>query len=268
MAVVKSMQALTSNKPTPAAALGGWLLVVLGATFTTTALQAEIKITDTDTKKSKIAVPEMLDIKTIQTRTLAHMRANATNSAGTRVEYQAAPMDSRLSMRSCTEALQFEPQTDNARSGRTLVKVRCNDAKPWAMYVPLKVERWQTVVTASKSIQRNAVITQADIALREQKLLGPTTDYAQNSDTVVGLQSRRAIAAGNAINTRQLVQPKLIRRGDDVVIVANSMGVSAKMPGTAMADGRKNQQIQVRNQSSKRMIKARVIAPGTVEVIM
>jgi len=64
------------------------------------------------------------------------------------------------------------------------------------------------------------------------------------------------------------VAPKLIRRGDQVVIVATTGGISVRMAGTAMADGRRDEQITVKNKSSNRLIKVRVVAPGTVQAVM
>lgn len=217
------------------------------------------------------AAEDKLSVQQVQTLTLEYMQEQAAmldQQNATRTQYSPAGMDSRLSFSACESPLRFEPQTANARSGRTLVKVRCEDAKAWAIYVPLKREQWRKVVTAKRSIGRNTVIEAGDIEIREQKLQGIAAEYAVAIDTVTGLQSNRPIAVGSAINTRHLLQPKWVKRGDEVVIVANSMGVSAKMPGTALGDGRKNQQIQVRNTSSKRVIKARVIAPGTVEALM
>lgn len=44
--------------------------------------------------------------------------------------------------------------------------------------------------------------------------------------------------------------------------------INVKMPGEALSDGAPGQQIRVRNLRSQRIIKARVIEPGTVEVNM
>jgi len=41
-----------------------------------------------------------------------------------------------------------------------------------------------------------------------------------------------------------------------------------RMAGTAMADGRRDEQITVKNKSSNRLIKVRVVAPGTVQAVM
>ena len=59
-----------------------------------------------------------------------------------------------------------------------------------------------------------------------------------------------------------------IRKGDQVVISARSAGISVRMQGEALSDGIIGKQISVRNQRSNRVIRARVIGPGQVEVAM
>jgi flagella basal body P-ring formation protein FlgA len=65
------------------------------------------------------------------------------------------------------------------------------------------------------------------------------------------------------------VQPaEAIRKGDQVVITARSGTVSVRMPGEALSDGVIGKQISVRNQRSNRVIRARVVGPGQVEVAL
>ena len=53
-----------------------------------------------------------------------------------------------------------------------------------------------------------------------------------------------------------------------VVISARSGTLSVKMPGEALSDGGLSEQIRVKNLNSKRVIRARVTAPGQVEVAL
>jgi flagellar basal body P-ring formation protein FlgA len=205
----------------------------------------------------------------IQALTLAFVRQQAKlDNPHARIEYSAATVDSRLTLRRCSQDLSFTPQKGNARSGRKLVKVRCDDHKPWSVFIPVKFEHWQSVVTAVRAIQRNEVINAADIVIREQKLQGINSDYLTRINDAIGTLATRPVAAGKPLSNSGLAQPKWIKRGDQVMIIANSHGVSAKMAGTAMGDGSKGQQIKVRNLSSKRIIKAKVIAPGKVQTVM
>ena len=59
-----------------------------------------------------------------------------------------------------------------------------------------------------------------------------------------------------------------MRKGDHVIISARSGTLSVKMPGEALSDGGLSEQIRVKNLNSNRIIKARVTAPGQVEVAL
>lgn len=214
-------------------------------------------------------LPVTINATEIQALTLAFVRQQPIiDNPHSRIEYSAAAIDSRLTLRRCSQDLSFSPQKGNARSGRKLIKVRCDDHKPWSVFIPVQFEHWQPVVTAVRPIQRNEVITAADIVIREQQLQGLNSDYLIRINDAIGTRATRPITAGKPLSISGLAQPKWIKRGDNVMIIANSHGVSAKMAGTAMGDGSKGQQIKVRNLSSKRIIKAKVIAPGKVQTVM
>ncbi len=219
--------------------------------------------------KPAVALSRMINATEIQALTLAFVRQQAkVENPHSRIEYSAASIDSRLTLRRCSQDLSFTPQKGNARSGRKLIKVRCDDDKPWGVFIPVKFEHWQSVVTAVRAIQRNEVINAADIVIREQKLQGMNSDYLTRINDAIGTLATRPVAAGKPLSNSGLTQPKWIKRGDQVMIIANSHGVSAKMAGTAMGDGSKGQQIKVRNLSSNRIIRAKVIAPGKVQTVM
>lgn len=206
----------------------------------------------------------------IQNLALAYANEALTAQAGTdsRFELGRASMDRRLSLRRCSEDLDFELQRNPARAGRMLVKVRCNDQKPWAIFVPLQFQQWKTVVTATRPLLRNHTIGPEDIELREVALDRPGEQYLPQIKLALGQLTTRNIEAGKPLKNNILKAPKLVKRGDQVVIIASNGSVSVKMNGKAMADGRRNEQITVQNLSSKRLIKARVVDRGTVQTVM
>ena len=65
-----------------------------------------------------------------------------------------------------------------------------------------------------------------------------------------------------------LQQAEVVSKGDQVVISAASASINVRMPGEALANGAPGEQIRVRNLSSSRVIRARVKAPGQVQVDM
>ena len=57
-----------------------------------------------------------------------------------------------------------------------------------------------------------------------------------------------------------------MRKGDQVVIRAKTNAINVFMPGEALSDGVPGEQIRVRNLRSQRIVRARVVEPGTAEV--
>ena len=214
--------------------------------------------------------PKIMPNAELQTQALAfaqeHLKINIQE--GDRFELSTGKMDPRLKLVRCDQPLSFQMQNNSARSNRLLVKARCAGTKPWAMFVPLDAKIWKTVVVALRPLNRNSTVRADDISLREVAAELLTGRYIQSPDLAVGMVLTRSIESGSPLQSSQLVAPKLIKRGDQVVIVATTGGISVRMAGTAMADGRRDEQITVKNKSSNRLIKVRVVAPGTVQAVM
>jgi len=190
------------------------------------------------------------------------------NSEHQRVVVAAGKMDSRLSFSRCTRALEFEAQQTNARSARTLIKVRCNGESPWAVFVPLEVQRFQSIVVASSKLVRGAVISEHDLEIQERTVNQAGASGFTSTEQIIGMEVKRSLRAGQAVSHFDVKPPRLVKRGDNVVIVAETGAISVKMTGTALADGYRDQQISVRNNSSDRTIRAIVLDTGIVQVLM
>lgn len=206
----------------------------------------------------------------LQTQALAFAQAHLkmNRQEGDRFTLSSGKMDPRLKLVRCDQPLSFQMQNNSARSNRLLVKARCAGSKPWAMFVPLEAKIWKTVVVALRPLNRNSTVRADDIGLREVAAELLTGRYIQSPDLAIGMVLTRSIESGRPLQSGQLAAPKLIKRGDQVVIVASTGGISVRMAGTAMADGRRDEQITVKNKSSNRLIKVRVVAPGTVQAVM
>jgi flagella basal body P-ring formation protein FlgA len=76
------------------------------------------------------------------------------------------------------------------------------------------------------------------------------------------------LRSGQLINRRWLIEPVLVKRGANVTIVARNAGVSVQVAGEALAAGRRNEIVQVRNKTNGRIIRARVIGENEVEPVI
>ena len=89
-----------------------------------------------------------------------------------------------------------------------------------------------------------------------------------NQQNIVGMLIRRSIQSGDVFYPGMLAPPKVIARGDTVIISALSDVISVQMMGTALSDGKLGQQISVRNKKSERVVRATVVSRGRVSVPM
>jgi len=122
------------------------------------------------------------------------------------------------------------------------------------------------VVTAARDLRAGEVIDATAVTLERRDLVAPA-EAISDPALVVGKTSRRVLRSGQLVSRRWLVEPLLVRRGADVTILARDVGVEVRVAGEALAAGRRNEIIQVRNKTNGNVIRARVIDVDTVEPI-
>jgi len=177
-------------------------------------------------------------------------------------------LDPRLQLSACDKPLTPSLQSKGSQGGRVTVKVRCTGIKPWAVYVTAKVTIMAPVAVATRSLPRGTLLHPEDISLEARNIASLPRGYVTDVSRVEQLQVKRPLRPGDLIRLPNLAQPTAIKRGDEVAIEASSGAISVVMPGEALSDGRIGQQISIRNRKSSRIIKARVVAPGRVQVMI
>lgn len=192
----------------------------------------------------------------------------ATSQTTGRYEIEVKQLDPRLRMPHCDRDLTASLESPAKPIGRVTVKVRCEGSAPWTVFMPAQVHLFRNVVTVVRPMKRDAIVSDADVALRERDvgLLGQ--GFLDSVDQAIGQKVVRPTVIDQILTPVHLEQPQMVRKGDQVVISARSGAMSVRMPGEALSDGGFNEQIRVKNLNSKRVIKANIVAPGQVEVPM
>lgn len=83
-------------------------------------------------------------------------------------------------------------------------------------------------------------------------------------DAVVGMQTRRMLAAGQPFRADDLRRPIVVGKGQTVTMQFSAPGVELTAMGRAMSEGGVGDTVTVQNPASYRMISAIVTAPGQV----
>ncbi|CAI8991610.1 flagella basal body P-ring formation protein FlgA [Pseudomonas sp. IT-P44] len=192
----------------------------------------------------------------------------ATSQTEGRYEIQVNQLDQRLRMPMCDKELTASLESPAKPLGRVTVKVRCEGASPWTVFVPAQVRLFRDVVTVTRPLRRAGIVEPDDVTLRERDISLIGQGYFTSVDQAIGQRLTRPMVTDQVITLVHLEQAEVITKGDQVVITARSGTLSVRMPGEALSNGGMAEQIRVKNLNSKRVIKAQVTAPGQVEVSM
>lgn len=185
-----------------------------------------------------------------------------------RYEVEVSRLDPRLRLAQCDAPLVARLETPAQPVGRTTVRVSCEGSAPWSIFVPAQVRLFREVVVARRPLNRNATLEAADVMLAERDVSQLNQGYLTSLEQALGNRVTRSVKPDQALGLSSVAVAPTVRKGDDVVISAQGSTINVRMPGEALSDGSLGEQIRVRNQRSGRIVKARIIGPGQVEVAM
>ena len=177
-------------------------------------------------------------------------------------------LDPRLKLPTCKAPLSGFLPTGGQLIGNTTIGIRCSGTKPWTIYVPASVKAMRKVVITTRPILRNSAITEADIRLEERNVTTGSDTYIFDPKHVLGKLAKRALTSSTSLKPSMLSEPILVRRGQQVIILAQGAGIEVRMAGTALMDGAAGQIIRAKNKRSKRTVEGQVIQPGVIKVNM
>jgi flagella basal body P-ring formation protein FlgA len=185
-----------------------------------------------------------------------------------RHEIQVNSIDPRLRLAACDSDLTQSLESPAQPIGRVTVRVSCEGSTPWTVFIPAQVRIFRPVAVLKNPLKRDSVIGPADIAMIEQDVGLLNRGYISDPEHAIGKKLTRPLQADQVLTPNILQVAESVRRGDQVVIAARSGGINVRMQGEALSGGTLGQQINVRNLSSQRVVRARVTGPGQVAVEM
>ncbi|MFC4729117.1 flagellar basal body P-ring formation chaperone FlgA [Coralloluteibacterium thermophilus] len=171
-----------------------------------------------------------------------------------------AQVDPALRLPRCASGLSGE-----AASAGT-VEVRCGDASGWRLFVPVRVRRSQDVLVLTRSVGAGEVVTERDFVVERRDAARIVGAALADPSAAIGRSARRTLAAGSVIGSNDLVAPRLVRRGDQVVLVSRDGPIEIRMQGKALGDAGIDDRVAVENSSSRRVVQGRVSPSGEIMV--
>lgn len=127
------------------------------------------------------------------------------------------------------------------------------------------VKVYDTVLVATRDLRVEQQVSEGDFRLTEVAVDG-RNEYVKEVSQVAGLVPHRFIRAGSPVTLSYFQQPIAVNPSQRVTIIVNYRGIKATAQGIVMTRGRIGDLVKVKNETSERILTARVIDAHTVEV--
>lgn len=216
---------------------------------------------------SQASAEEVESPQSIREAVQHFLDANVDSSLGETV-IKVLPPDRRLRLGRCEKPLEPSFPVATRAMGSVTVSVRCPGAKPWTVMVRATIQQFVDVVVAGHSLARNHVVGLDDIKMVKSDISHLAGGYFTSQDKVVGMVVKRPLRGGMVIGETMLMPPIVVKRGEKVVILAETGSILVRMSGVAVESGAVGKVIKVENLSSRQLIEAVVVSPGVVKVRM
>lgn len=165
----------------------------------------------------------------------------------------------------CAQPLAIEP-LDTRQLARMRFAVSCPVAGGWRYEYVVRAHVSAVVAVAASAVAPGEPLTDAAVAL-ERRDITLIPDAIGAPEAAVGQTSRRALRPGDVLRAGQLAAPVLVKRGDQVTMVARRDQVEVSTSGEALDSGARGASVRVRNNASGQVVRMRVTGAGTVEPV-
>lgn len=122
------------------------------------------------------------------------------------------------------------------------------------------------IVVTARALKKGDVITADDLAYSDRDRADSPGDAVRDLEGLIGLRSKRALAADQLLREGDFEAVPIVERGDRVMLVLQSGALMIQAAGQAKERGATGDWIRVVNLDSKRELTGRVDREGRVHV--
>jgi flagellar basal body P-ring formation protein FlgA len=128
------------------------------------------------------------------------------------------------------------------------------------------VEVKRQVLVARRDLRRGQEIGKDMVTVKPMTLSGSAVTALSRPEEVMGMEPVQAIRTGEPILPSMLRETPVVRRGEQLVLIAESGNLKVTTTAKALENGYEGEQVRVTNAASGREILGRVIGPRRVLV--
>jgi flagella basal body P-ring formation protein FlgA len=181
------------------------------------------------------------------------------------VELKVSFIDARLRLPACGGKLDTFATAPRTGQSRVTVRVGC-PAPAWTLNVPVEVRRSHSVLVMRRAVARGETIAAGDVISQTRVLPGLASPFVARVEDLGNRLTRRPIPAGTALPADALEAALLIKRGQQVTLVAQTAGFEVRAPGKAMGDASARQRVRVQNLNSLKIVEGLAETENVVRV--
>ena len=138
--------------------------------------------------------------------------------------------------------MRYDPR--NGRFDVTFEIANDNGTAPTKLrFTGTAIETVEAAVLA-RSVERNEVLKSSDVVVERRPKAEVGTDAAAR-DRAVGMQARRQLRAGQALQVADLAKPDLVQRDQNVTLIYEAAGLYLTVRGKALEGGTEGDVVNV-----------------------
>lgn len=164
------------------------------------------------------------------------------------------PIDTRVSIPTCSTGYQFEFATDRKSQSYQTIKVTCPNSA-WYLFVNAQVDQYQQVVVTADMVSPDSLLTQQNLTTADIKVQSLRNSTYVTVDELLGARIKHRVRPGQPITPNMICY---VCKGDLITLSAVSDGLHISTKGIAQQDGNIGDTIRVRNSRSDKVVLARV----------
>lgn len=180
-----------------------------------------------------------------------------------KAEVTAATLDERLPLTRCEDSLTISLPAKMEIRRNTTVYMKCEEDKPWDVYLPVRVSIQKPYVTVVNPVAKGDLLTKSQLVLAylDQTLI--RGDYLSDTTALIGVRSKRELKPGQPVRLSQVC---VVCKGDQVTLTAENNHFEIKTMARALQDGSFGEIIRLVNIRSGKTVQGKVSAVGAVTV--
>lgn len=164
--------------------------------------------------------------------------------------------------------LRVVPGFNEEGLGRRMFQVSVAvNGKPWkTIEVLADVAAMIDAVVPNRFFRADEIVDAPDVRTVRMRINQLFHPFITDREEVIGKSAARPLPADIPLRAAFLKTPVIIKKGDRVMIEAKRGGLSIQTYGVTKASGHVGQTVMVGNLDSGRELRAKIVAPGLVQV--